>query len=103
LLPLPLLVKVRFVCDLGNPSNYLITISFILAIAKFVTVTARIVLLALHWVPDGCEETRLFFRVFYEGFGVFLPFGFISIIDILRAPHVEDFSMETNFGISSVV
>jgi hypothetical protein len=103
LILLRLLVKVRFVCDLGNPSNYLITISLILAIATLVTIATRIVLLALHWDLDGCEETRLIFRVFYEGFGVFLPFGFISVIDILRAPQVEDFSTEVNFGISSVV
>jgi hypothetical protein len=38
-----------------------------------------------------------------EGFGVFLPFRFISVIDILRAPQVKDFSMEANFGIGSVV
>jgi hypothetical protein len=103
LLLLHFLVKVRFICDLGNPSNYLVTISLVLAIATFVTLAARIGLLALHWDPDECEETRLIFRVFYEGFGMFLPFGFISVIDILRAPQVDDFSMEANFGISSVV
>jgi hypothetical protein len=103
LLLLRFVITVRFVCDLGNPSNYLVTISLILAIATFVTIAARIVFLALHWDSDECKETRLIFRVFYEGFGVFLPFGFISVIDILRAPQVEDFSMEANFGISSVV
>jgi hypothetical protein len=52
---------------------------------------------------EGIREIGASSELLGDGFGIFLLFGFISVIDILRAPQVEDFSMEANFGISSVV
>jgi hypothetical protein len=96
-------LKVSFACNLGDPSHYLMIISFVLLVSTFVNIGGRLVLLLFNAKYDECDEITLIFRMIYEGFGVLLPFGFLSVIDILTPPPVTDLSTEANWGIGSGV
>jgi hypothetical protein len=94
-------LHVSFACNLGDPSHYLMIISFVLLVSTFVNIGGRLLLLLFNWRYDECDEIVLIFRVIYEGFGVLLPFGSLSVIDILTPPRVDERSTEINWGIGS--
>jgi hypothetical protein len=98
---LRLKLRVSFACNLGDPSHYLMIISFVLLVSTFVNIGGRVLLLLFEWRYDECDEIVLIFRMIYEGFGVLLPFGFLSVIDILTPPRVDELSTEVNWGIGS--
>jgi hypothetical protein len=94
-------LKMSFACNLGDPSQYLMIISIILLVSTFVNIGGRLLLLVFNRHYDECDEIVLIFRMIYEGFGVLLPFGFLSVIDILTPPRVDEMSTEVNWGIGS--
>jgi hypothetical protein len=94
-------LQVSLACNLGDPSNYLMIISFVLLLSTFLNIGGRLVLLFFHGQYGECNEIMLILRMIYEGFGVLLPFGFLSVIDILTPPKVDELSTEVNWGIGS--
>jgi hypothetical protein len=91
----------KFVWDLGNPENYLMTISWTMLCAMLVNVCGRLIIGLPKWQLDECSETRLICRVLHESIGMLLPMGFFSVVDIFTPPIVREWSSEMNFGISS--
>jgi hypothetical protein len=84
-------------CYLGNPGDYISTLSFFNGLLLFLGLQLRILLLVFLTKSSECSELNMFLRILLQCFGYLLPLGFISVIDtILPNPSKEAILELTN-------